>query len=680
MAVGSTLGLRITIAVFVTIMIVQAIVTMVTVKIFENNRYMELRSLAASAIVALMHDNDQGIIENSDEFYNLIKNTQIEGVTIYRADQSHLISFGLPSSLLPGFGAFDEINPQLQTYETLFLPNELNNTAYAAVRLNSMQLIGEIKEFILIQLIITILFSLLVTQVLVMALNHWLLTPLSLLQKNIIRAVKNPENPHIERYTGKSQSEIIQALYAAENLIKQNSRNIRRIKTAAESRIHRLAYYDSLTELPNRLSFIQALKERATKTEENKSIRFGVMVMDLDHFKDINDTVGHFVGDQILKAFARRIVTSLPETAVVARSGEDEFAVMIPLEDNQTNFLQMAENLSEAVKTRPFKIMDEEFTIRISIGLATYPDDADDPDQVIKNADIALNRAKDDGRDNIRVFSSEFHESVQQRFQILRDLRQAMDKNELELHYQPQIDLASGQVMGAEALLRWWKPDEDAVGMNASGKFISPADFIPIAEHSGLILPIGEWVMRTACRACSSWRSQGHENVHVAVNVSAAQFQQQDLPSIVRDVLSETNLPAELLELEVTESLFMDDVEHTIQTLRELNDIGVLLAIDDFGTGYSSLSYLRQFPIDRLKIDASFIRDILTNQDDASIARTIIGLGKTLNLEVIAEGVETSDQQSFLIKEGCQIAQGFFYSKPVSLQNFLNYLAQRKIA
>ena len=319
------------------------------------------------------------------------------------------------------------------------------------------------------------------------------------------------------------------------------------------------------------------------------------------------------------------------------------------------------------------RFFNETFQIRASVGVATYPDDSVDPDQVLKNADIALNRAKEEGRDTVKEYSEDFDKAVQMRFQLLRDLRDALENDELLLYYQPQFDLETGAVIGAEALLRWFRKDNSKDG----GQFISPAEFVPIAEQSGLIVPIGEWVLRQACETAVAWHKAGH-NIRIAVNVSGAQFYQSDLVAYVQKTLKETGLDPRSLELEVTESVFMDDVNQTVETLKQLHGLGLELAIDDFGTGYSSLSYLRQFPIDRLKIDQSFIRNALNDQDDASIAKTIIGLGRSLNLKVIAEGVETKDHEDFLRTEGCDEVQGYRYSRPIPDEEVRKFLSGYK--
>jgi predicted signal transduction protein with EAL and GGDEF domain len=379
--------------------------------------------------------------------------------------------------------------------------------------------------------------------------------------------------------------------------------------------------------------------------------------------------MGHNIGDAILRAVGKRLRAAMPEAAVVARSGEDEFAITMVLDGDGTAG-QLGERIAGVIRAEPFKVFNENFQVRASIGTSTYPDDGSDPDQVLKNADIALNRAKEEGRDTVKEYSEDFDRAVQQRFQMLRDLRDALEHNQLTLYYQPQLDLRSGRIIGAEALLRWWKPDQSKQG----GHFISPADFVPIAEQSGLIVPIGEMVLRVACETAVKWNAAGHD-FRIAVNVSGAQFYQSDLVAYVSRVLGETGLNPHKLELEVTESVFMEDVSHAITTLQNLHALGVELAIDDFGTGYSSLSYLRQFPIDRLKIDQSFIRNALNNPDDAAIARTIVALGHSLNLKVIAEGVETREHETFLLDQDCDEVQGFRYSRPIPVAEFDKFVA-----
>ncbi len=297
-------------------------------------------------------------------------------------------------------------------------------------------------------------------------------------------------------------------------------------------------------------------------------------------------------------------------------------------------------------------------------------DELVEPDVVLKNADIALNRSKEEGRDRAKEYSEDFDKAVQERFQLLRDLRDALEHDQLQLYYQPQLDLKTGKIIGAEALLRWWKPD----GSKEGGAFISPASFIPVAEQSGLIVPIGEWVMRHTIDVAKSLKKDHGIEIRFAVNVSGNQFTQSDLVGFVSRLLEESAFSPQNLELEVTESVFMHDIRHTVQVLQSLHALGVELAIDDFGTGYSSLSYLSQFPIDRLKIDQSFIRNALNDAENASITRTIINLGHSLNLKVIAEGVETKSHEEFLIKQGCDEVQGYRYCRPVPKDKLVDFI------
>lgn len=514
----------------------------------------------------------------------------------------------------------------------------------------------------------------LMTALVTLALERWVLEPLYFLRDELLRTVHDPEDPRARPSPYSPHDEVGQAIAVAHKLIAQNARNLRQIRDAAEGQIHRLAYYDTLTGLPNRTLFLKTLEDQARagleNTEDKAPPRLAVITLDIDHFKDINDSMGHEVGDSILRALGRRLRTALPPTAMVARTGEDEFAIMVNLSGTLASARDMAERVASVIRATPFAVLGEEFQVRASIGVTTFPDDGMRPEEVLKNADIALNRAKELGRDTIKEYSQDFDRAIQHRFQMLRDLRAAMEGQELTLHFQPQISLVTGKITGAEALIRWWKPDNSPEG----GRFISPGEFIPVAEHSGLILPIGAWVLAQACEAAASWSRQGGVPLRVGVNVSPAQFMQSDLCATVERVLADTGLDPRLLELEVTESLFMEDVGHTIAVLGHLHALGVELAIDDFGTGYSSLSYLRQFPIDRLKIDRSFIKNALTDPDDAAIARTIVRLGHSLGLKVIAEGVETQAQERFLLREGCDEVQGFYYCRPMPEEDLLAFV------
>lgn len=671
----SKLSWRITLVVFLTIMTVQAGILSVTLRDYEGARLAELVESARSAIVPSLEGSVADLYAspiNNATANRLITTTKLSGLAIYSTDLNLLHTFGEPtvltlrdqSSIGKTFRSADG-----KSYETVFRPSALGRPYLIVARMDSSAIQPQVFAYVKQTITIMLLMSAFVTTVLMLALGRWLLEPILFLRGNLLRASENPENPRIEASPFDKTDEIGVAIEISTKLIKQNADNIKRIKSAAEDQIHKLAYYDTLTSLPNRTLFLLSLNEK-TRSRDNENVtRFAVITMDLDHFKDINDTMGHNIGDAILRAVGKRLRASMPESAIVARSGEDEFAITMPLSGDATTARDIAERVIGVIRAEPFKVFNEMFQIRASIGVATYPDDGIDPDQVLKNADIALNRAKEEGRDLIKEYSEDFDRAVQQRFQMLRDLREAMEKKQLELYYQPQLDLNTGAVIGAEALLRWFKPDNSKQG----GTFISPADFVPIAEQSGLIVPISEWVMRTACETAAEWHKQGR-SIRIAVNVSGAQFYQSDIVAYTSKVLAETGLPARFLELEVTESVFMEDIQHTISILQNLHSLGVELAIDDFGTGYSSLSYLRQFPIDRLKIDQSFIRNALNNADDAAIARTIVALGHSLNLKVIAEGVETLEHEKFLRDQGCDEVQGFRYSRPVPKDKFNEFV------
>lgn len=515
----------------------------------------------------------------------------------------------------------------------------------------------------------TVMASGFMTALLMILLGRWVLEPILLMRNNLLAAQQNPENPKIVNLSHTPNDEIGEAILISEELIKKNADNIQQMRSAAEDRIHRLAYFDQLTNLPNRAYFAQKLIELAYVNGADDPQRLAIIALDLDHFKDINDSMGHNVGDAILRAISKRLKSSLPETAVIARAGEDEFAVAMPLNTDVNTSRDIAIKVSEIIRGKPFKAYNESFQIRSSIGVATYPDDGSDPSEVLKHVDIALNRAKEEGRDRIYEYSEDFDKAVQQRFQLLRDLRDALEHDELTVFYQPQFDLKTGELIGAEALIRWWKKD----GSKEGGRYISPGEFIPIAEQSGLIVPIGQWVMREACRKAKQWHDSGHK-IRIAVNVSGAQFFQNDLVTYTSEILDDIGIEPKLLELEVTESVFMDDIQIAVDTMQSLHKLGIEIAIDDFGTGYSSLAYLRQFNVDRLKIDQSFIRNALNNSDDALIAKTIISLSHSLNLRVIAEGVETKDHEVFLIEQGCDEAQGYRYAKPLPEEEFEEFM------
>ncbi len=675
---------RIAAVVFMTIALVQVcILIFATMRDFEDTSLQHLEDIGKSAIVPMLETDITELLQSpltKDSVDRLFQTTKVNGLAIYsfgmiNNDMSRLelletygepvtIRLYNPTNLNRTFRSSDG-----NTYEFVFRTSTIAGSYFIATNMDSSNIQSDVFNFVLQTISIMMLLSLFVTTVLMIALGRWLLEPILFMRSNLVEATRNPEEPLIPESPFDPNDEIGSAIQIAQKLIRQNATNLKQIKSAAENKIHKLAYYDTLTGLPNRTLFLQTLTEKSRPNENGEVERFAVVTLDLDHFKDVNDSMGHNVGDAILRGVGKRLLSAMPNSATVSRSGEDEFAVMMPLTTDVNTSRDVAERLAGVIRSEPFKVFNESFQIRASIGVSTFPDDATSPDQVLKNADIALNRAKEDGRDTIKEYSEDFDRAVQARFQMLRDLRDAMEHQQLDLHYQPQLDLKTGKIIGAEALLRWFKPDNSKEG----GTYISPGDFIPVAEQSGLIVPIGEWVMEKACRDAMTWRKEHGIDVRIAVNVAAAQFSQSDICGHVQKIINETGINPHMLELEVTESVFMDDIQHTIQTLQNLHAIGVELAIDDFGTGYSSLSYLRQFPIDRLKIDQSFIRNALNDEDDAAIARTIVGLGHSLNLSVIAEGVETKEHEEFLLKEGCDEVQGFRYSRPVPSEDFITF-------
>ena len=677
----SKISWRITLAVFMTILLVETcILNFATIPSLETTRLNELQEVGRSAVVPLIDPRTTELLASpfsDDAVTRLLNTTKVAGITVYGrgfdGKPALIKTYGEPvvtvlldeNNLAKTFWSGDG-----SSYEFVFRSSSAAGSYFIVVRMDSTNIPLQIFDHVMRTIIIMLLMSAFVTTVLMIALGHWLLEPILFMRSNLLAAFKNPEKPDIEDSPFDPKDEIGGAIELAQQLINQNAENLTRIKSAAEDKIHKLAYYDTLTGLPNRILFIQTLGEHSeTANEEGKTSRFAVVTIDLDHFKDINDSMGHNVGDAILRSVSKRLRSAMPEVAVVARLDADEFAILMPLSTDINSSRDVADKVLHVIRAEPFKVFNEEFQIRASVGVATFPDDGTDPDQVLKNADIALNRAKEEGRDTFKEYSEDFDRAVQERFQMLRDLRDALEHDQLQLFYQPQFDLQSGKIIGAEALLRWFKPDNSKEG----GSFISPADFIPVAEQSGLIVPIGEWVMKKACHDLKKWQTEHGMDIRIAVNVSAVQFIQTDLCAFTQRMISESGIEAHKLELEVTESVFMDDISHTIQTLQNLHAIGVELAIDDFGTGYSSLSYLRQFPIDRLKIDQSFMRNALNDPDDAAIARTIIALGRALNLKVIAEGVEVKEHEAFLLSEGCDEVQGFRYSKPVPEKDFLEF-------
>jgi diguanylate cyclase (GGDEF)-like protein/PAS domain S-box-containing protein len=434
----------------------------------------------------------------------------------------------------------------------------------------------------------------------------------------------------------------------------------------AEEQIEFHAYHDVLTRLPNRKLFTDRLTQNLTHARRSgKSL--AVMFVDLDHFKSINDTLGHTAGDELLLEMARRLRGCIREEDTVARLGGDEFTIILSELRHPEDAVTVAEKIIAAVQ-KPLPVGEMSMEVSASIGIALYPVDGADPESLLRNADSAMYRAKEAGRNTYQLCTDEMKGRALQRLSLETRLRRAVNEEQLLLHYQPQVSLSDGKVIGAEALLRWNDPERGLV---------YPGSFIPVAEESRLILPIGDWVLRTACTQMRMWREQGVQIPRVAVNLSPRQFQQHDLVECVRRALEETGLEAKALEIEITETTAMANGEATVETLHALRDLGVSISIDDFGTGYSSLNYLKKFPISCVKIDGAFIRDMNRNDGDAAIVTAVIGIARSLRLRVIAEGVETEEQATFLRRRRCDAAQGYHFSRPVAADVLAESMSER---
>jgi diguanylate cyclase (GGDEF)-like protein len=433
-------------------------------------------------------------------------------------------------------------------------------------------------------------------------------------------------------------------------------------RTKAEQEIHQLANYDTLTGLPNRNLLHDRLQQAVVQAARVQG-SVGVLFLDLDRFKGVNDSLGHKAGDQLLRTLAERLRVCVRESDTLARIGGDEFVVILNVVTDEDGISAAASKIL-AIVSEPFVIDGQELYLTTSIGVAVYPTDGDDVQSLLKHADLAMYQAKELDRNNFQFFSTDLNVKVMERMVLESSLRRALDRNEFHLFYQPQIDVNTRSLVGFEALLRWQHAD---LGM------IAPDRFIPLAEETGLILSIGEWVLRTACRQGKAWQDAGLNPVRIAVNLSGRQFKTK-LDEVVAAILLETGFDPCWLELELTESILMRNAAGNLELLQALAAMGCSLSMDDFGTGYSSLAYLKNFPLGRLKIDRSFVKDIIINPDDMAIAKIIIDMAHTLKMEVTAEGVEDLEQLELLKSYGCNEMQGFFFSRPVPAQKAEEFL------
>ena len=427
--------------------------------------------------------------------------------------------------------------------------------------------------------------------------------------------------------------------------------------------LHYQANHDTLTGLPNRKAFLEQLDSEVARAHRN-NLKFALLFINLDHFKTVNETLGHDDGDCLLLVAAQRLCFVPRQSDMLARIGGDEFVLLARDVHDPVAIPAVAQRLLETL-SMPWDINGHPLQVTASIGITVFPDDGADAQTLLRHVDIATHHAKARGRNCYQFYAHEMNERAVARVHLESHLRLALERDEFELHYQPQVDLNTFRVVGAEALIRW---------RDAQGNPIPPMQFIPLAEETGLIVPIGEWVLRTACAQAVAWQKLGLPPLCIAVNVSGRQLRQDDFVSVVRSALRDTGLEPRWLEIEITESLLMENLEESIGKLKELRALGVQVAIDDFGTGYSSMNYLHRLPIDRLKIDRSFIQNITQNGDDPVVARAIIALGHALGLSIVGEGVETEVQSGFLRDQLCQTVQGFLYSRPLSVGQFEAHL------
>lgn len=425
------------------------------------------------------------------------------------------------------------------------------------------------------------------------------------------------------------------------------------MRKQAENKLRYLANFDTLTELPNRSYFITQLDQDLREAQRHQKI-LAVIFIDLDRFKQVNDTLGHDVGDELLKEVAIRLKSCVRGADTVARLGGDEFTIILPEVTGLSGVRTVANNILRSLN-KPVKIEQHMLSISPSIGISLSPKDGDDVPTLLKNADAAMYHAKKMGRNNYQLYEASMNTASEKRFDMEVKLRQALENDEFILYYQPQVLTHTREVIGYEALVRW---QNDELGL------VSPAEFVPILEDSGLIAPVGEWIIRTACQQLRDWHQEGHK-IKMSINLSALQFYQRDLIEMIAKIIKEYNIDPSFLDFEITESVLMEGTDHSEKMLHQLSQLGVHLALDDFGTGYSSLAYLKRFPIDVIKIDQSFIRDVLVDKSDAAICDAIIDIAKRMDKGLVAEGVETEEQFDFLLNRNCKIVQGYLFGRPL---------------
>jgi diguanylate cyclase (GGDEF)-like protein len=431
-----------------------------------------------------------------------------------------------------------------------------------------------------------------------------------------------------------------------------------------EDKIKFMAYHDNLTQLPNRLYFNQLLQSEIVKAKQYGE-KIAVLFIDIDNFKEVNDSIGHHAADEVLKLFSKRVSYCVPPNAIVARVSGDEFSILLPNVKDMLEIVGITKKILDACKP-DFSLGVSRIKITISMGISVYPTSGEDSEELMKNADLAMHIAKQKGKNTYQLFTEEIKENIAKKRRLNKDLTYAISDNQFLIYYQPVINLEKNDISSVEALIRWNHPKKG---------LISPVEFIPLVEENGLIIEIGEWVLRSSCLQVKQWQREGLSGLALKVNLSVRQLEQENFVEMMANVLDDTGFDSELLELEITESVLMRNTEQMIEVFDRLKLLNVKISLDDFGKGFSSLCYLTQFPFDILKIDRSFIQKMLLDEKSAAIVKIIINLAKQLNLRVVAEGVETEAQLSFLINNQCEEVQGFLFNKPLSVQDFeLEYL------
>ncbi len=662
-------------SVFITIILVQGIILYSTTKTYQSEQLNELQDNARITLASLVASTDGANQMDDKIIQRLLATTNIKGIAFYAPNRTIAFDvFGEPPLLTPDRDNANANNtwlsPDRVRYEAQFGPSVIRSNYVAVVRMNSENVRYKTIQYILQTAVISLLLSAFITTVLILVMGMWLLEPIMLLRNNLLQAAKDPSNAMNFLTSYGRRDELGSVISSANKLIKQNSDNLTRLSEQVQDKIYQMAFFDTLTGLSNRTHFLNKLDEMIQDDKRDPSWQLGILVIDIDNFGDVNDTLGYELGDLLLKNVAEKLKDTLHSALLIARLSEDEFAAIVPLSTRPEGSIMGITNAVFDIFMESFDIQGNELVLQATLGMAMWPNDADRAIELLKKAESALDQAKLEDKGHFRLYSPVFEQNVQARIQMVRDLRVAIEEKQFALVYQPQFDAKTRKIIGAEALIRWEKLDPDT----GKKSFVRPDHFIPVAEQSGLIVPIGRWVLEEACRFAKESMDLGVPPFRMAINLSGVQFARDDIVQLTKDVLARTGLEPHYLELEVTESAVMRDINQTIALLDDLRKIGVELAIDDFGTGYSSLSYLKRFPVHRLKVDRSFVMNVNENKDDASITSTIIQLGHSIGVKVIAEGVETEDQMKFLIEHKCDEFQGYYFSKPLPPGEFRGFV------